>query len=379
MGYHPYPTPAANLSEAYKNPDGVTRAGCAYCGHCQRYGCMIGAKAQPTNTLMPVLANRKNFQLRTGSWVRRIVHKDGRATGIQFADASGEEFFQPAATVILASFSLNNTRLLALSKIGATYDPVARKGTLGRNLTHQVGAGTRVFFDKPLNAFMGAGELGARISDFDGDIGLKGDEDGLLRVGMIALSSNGDAPIGSFGNMPKGASKSNWGSDWKKASLQWKDRSSSIGLSGEHLSYRQNYMDLDPTYTDKFGDPLLRFTLDWTDHEFKQREFAVKVQARIAREMGAKFDDTPPPRARYNTISYQSTHIQGGAMMGTSPENSVVNRYLQHWNMPNLFVVGASAFPQNAAQNPTLTALALTYLSSEAIIDRYFKHPEKLI
>jgi gluconate 2-dehydrogenase alpha chain len=379
MGYHPYPTPAANLSETYKNPDGITRAGCAYCGYCQRYGCMIGAKAQPTNTLMPVLANRKNFELRTGSWVRRIVHKDGRATGIQFTDASGEEFFQPAATVILASFTLNNTRLLALSKIGTPYDPIARKGTLGRNLTHQVGAGTRVFFDKPLNAFMGAGELGARISDFDGDIGLSGDEDGLLRVGMIALSSNGDQPIGSFGNMPKGASKSNWGSEWKKASLEWRDHSASIGLSGEHLSYRQNYMDLDPTYTDKFGDPLLRFTLDWTDHEFKQREFATKIQARIAREMGAKFDEGPPSRAPYNTIYYQSTHIQGGAMMGTSPENSVVNRYLQHWNMPNLFVVGASAFPQNAAQNPTLTALALTHMSSEAIIDRYFKHPEQLV
>jgi len=32
LGYHPYPTPAANLSETYKNPDGITRAACAYCG-----------------------------------------------------------------------------------------------------------------------------------------------------------------------------------------------------------------------------------------------------------------------------------------------------------------------------------------------------------
>jgi gluconate 2-dehydrogenase alpha chain len=379
LGYHPYPTPAANLSEAYKNPDGISRAGCAYCGHCQRYGCMIGAKAQPTNTLMPVLAKRKNFQLRTGSWVRRIVHKDGRATGIQFTDASGEEFFQPAATVVLASFTLNNTRLLALSKIGTQYDPVTRKGTLGRNLTHQVGQSTRVFFDKPLNAFMGAGELGARISDYDGDIGLTGAEDGLLRVGMIAVSSNGDGPITSFGITPRGASKSNWGPEWKKAALQWKDHTAGIGMSGEHLAYRQNYMDLDPTYTDKFGDPLLRFTLDWTDHEFKQREFGARIQAKIAREMGVKFEEGPPSRAPYNVINYQSTHIQGGAMMGSSPDNSVVNRYLQHWNVPNLFVVGASAFPQNAAQNPTLTAMALTLFASDAMIDRYFKHPERLI
>ena len=108
-------------------------------------------------------------------------------------------------------------------------------------------------------------------------------------------------------------------------------------------------MDLDPTYTDKFGDPLLRFTLNWTDHEYKQREFAEQIQTKIAREMGAKFDEGPRPRARYNVINYQSTHIQGGAMMGTLPENSVVNRYLQHWDMPNVFVIGASAFPQNAA------------------------------
>ena len=78
-------------------------------------------------------------------------------------------------------------------------------------------------------------------------------------------------------------------------------------------------------------------------------------------------------------INYQYTHIQGGAIMGTSPETSVVNRYLQHWNVPNLFVIGASAFPQNAAPNPTLTVLALTYWASGVMINRYFPHPEKLI
>ena len=61
LGYHPYPVPTATLSGTYTNPDGISRAACAYCGYCQRYGCMIGAKAQPTNVLMPVLQKRKNF------------------------------------------------------------------------------------------------------------------------------------------------------------------------------------------------------------------------------------------------------------------------------------------------------------------------------
>ena len=58
-------------------------------------------------------------------------------------------------------------------------------------------------------------------------------------------------------------------------------------------------MDLDPTYTDKFGDPLLRFTLDWTEHEHRQREIADGIARKIARAMGARLDDTKPSRARY--------------------------------------------------------------------------------
>ena len=52
-----------------------------------------------------------------------------------------------------------------------------------------------------------------------------------------------------------------------------------------------------------------------------------------------------PRRGPYDARPYQSTHNTGGAVMGTSPHNSAVNRYLQSWDVPNLFVVGASALP----------------------------------
>lgn len=369
LGYHPYPHPAANASEAYRNPDGITRPGCAYCGFCERFGCMIGAKAQPTNTLLPLLVRRKSFSLRTGCWVRRVVHKDGRATGVQYVDAAGEEVFQPADTVVLATFTLNNVKLLSLSKVGTAYDPSTGKGTLGKNLTHQVGgASTRLFFDRPLNLFMGSGALGQMIADFDGDHALDGSE-GILRGGTISVGNSGNRPISSFGAHPTGAAKSNWGSEWKAASLAWRDKVSGIGFTGEHLAYRSNFMDLDPVYTDKMGDPLLRFTLDWTEHEFRQREYAVAIQSKIAKAMGVQYEEARPDRNKYNVVGYQTTHIQGGAVMGKSPESSVVNTRLQHWNVPNLWVIGASAFPQNASGNPTLTALAITYRAADALIE----------
>jgi gluconate 2-dehydrogenase alpha chain len=60
--------------------------------------------------------------------------------------------------------------------------------------------------------------------------------------------------------------------------------------------------------------------------------------------------------------------------MGASPESSVVNTNLQHWNVPNLWVIGASAFPQNASGNPTLTALAVTYRAADAFVAAHTRH-----
>ena len=377
LGYHPFPTPAATLSRTYLNPDGVSRLGCAYCGYCQRYGCMIGAKAQPTNTLLPVLVKHKNFTLRAGCWARRVLHRNGKAEGVSYVTDTGTEVEQPARIVILASWTLNNSRLLMLSKIGDPYDPATGKGTAGRNFTHQVSQFTPIFLDRPLNGFMGAGGLGVTIADFDG--ARVDPSSGVLRGGHIRVTSTGDTPISTFGKIPQGEAKANWGSAWKKAALQWYDRAANITCETEHLPYRHNFVDLDPVYTDKFGDPLLRLTLDWTDHERRQAAMIAKVQEAIGRAMGARVTaGTRRVGARYSTLEYQSSHVSGGAIMGTSPETSVVNPWLQHWHMPNLWVVGASAFAQNSSANPTLTLLALADRAAGALVDRYLKHPGPL-
>ncbi len=368
LGYHPFPYPAANASEAYKNPDGVSRAGCAYCGYCDRFGCMIGAKAQPSNTLMPILSRTKSFAIRTGCWIRKVVTKGGRATGVQYVDAKGDEVFQPADVVFLGAFTLNNVKLLLLSGIGTPYDPATGKGTLGRNLTHQVfGVATQVYFDKPMNLFMGAGSLGVMVSDFDGDHGFDGSEP-IVRGGTVWMTATGNRPIATFGMMPTGVASSNWGSGWKAAALAWRDRVGAMGCAGEHMAYRTNYMDLDPIYKDKMGDPLIRFTLDWTEHEHQQRLHAAQIQGKIAKAMGFPYQEAKPTKAKYNVTQYQTTHVQGGTIMGTSPDRSVVDTNLRHWDVKNLYVMGASTFPQNASGNPTLTALATVYKAADTFV-----------
>jgi gluconate 2-dehydrogenase alpha chain len=378
LGYHPFPTPAATLSQTYRNPDGITRSGCAYCGYCSKYGCMIGAKAQPTNTILPLLAGHKNFTMRPHCSVRRILHRNHTADGVLYIDESGAEFEQPARIVIVASFTFNSSRLLMLSGIGDPYDPATGKGTLGRNLTHQVGHFTPIFLDRRLQGHMGAGGLGITVADFDGGHGLD-PEFGILRGGHMRIMSAGETPILSFGRIPPGETKSNWGAAWKKSALNWYDRASNITYEAESLPYRHNFIDLDPTYKDRYGDPLARLTLDWTEHERRQELMAVKVHEKIGAAMGVRvISSTRRIGARYNTVEYQSTHVSGGAIMGTSPDTSVVNPWFQHWNMPNLWVVGASAFPQNSSGNPTVTLLALTYRAADAMVNRYLKHPGAL-
>jgi gluconate 2-dehydrogenase alpha chain len=374
-------TRRSGRSQTYTNPDGVTRAGCTYCGYCERFGCMIGAKAQPSNTLLPVIQTRKNVSIRTGAWVRRIVHKVSdrgeRALGVSYVDATGEEVFQPSELVFLASWTLNNTRLLLLSRIGEPYDPNTGKGTLGRNLTYEIAFPVTAFFEKPLNRFMGAGAAGFCVSDLDGDA-FDHSKLPFLRGGTLLALSLGFRPIANFGVVPQSV-KANWGSEWKRAAIHYYDRTGVIFFNGEHLAYKGNYLDLDPTYKDHLNDPLLRLTLDWRDNERRMAEFANEKAVEIARAMGAK-EVTPFPGLRnYDATRYQLTHIQGGAIMGNSPDRSVVNPFLQHWQISNLFVLGASSFPQGSAANPTPTILALTYRTADAIVNRYLKNPAALV
>ena len=65
--------------------------------------------------------------------------------------------------------------------------------------------------------------------------------------------------------------------------------------------------------------------------------------------------------------------------LASNPKNSVVNKYLQVWDVPNVFSMGSGAFPQNAGYNPTGTVAALAYHAAEAIKSQYLKAPGALV
>jgi gluconate 2-dehydrogenase alpha chain len=120
-------------------------------------------------------------------------------------------------------------------------------------------------------------------------------------------------------------------------------------------------------------------TFDFPQNDLKMAAYVTAKGVEIGKAMGAKLVAGTPRKAPYTTQQYQTTHNTGGTVMGDDPKTSVVNRYLQSWDVPNVFVIGASAYPQNATWNPTGTLGALTYWAIDALKNKYLKNPAPLV
>ncbi|SFB38179.1 gluconate 2-dehydrogenase alpha chain [Collimonas sp. OK607] len=380
LGYHPYNLPSANASGPYTNPYGCQMGPCNFCGYCSGYVCYNYSKASPNVNVLPALRQLPNFELRTHAHVLRVnLAVDRRsATGVTYVDAQGREVEQSADIVIIAAFQFNNVRLMLLSGIGTPYDPATGTGTVGRNFAYQNMASIKAFFDKDVHAnpFIGAGGNGVAIDDFNAD---NFDHGPLGFVGGSPMWVNqaGVKPISGIA-LPEGVP--GWGSAWKQAVADNYTHTMSMDAHGAHMSYRDNYLSLDPTYKDAWGLPLLRMTFDWKDNDIRMTRFMARKMHAIADAMGPKAVRVFVKNfgEHFDTVGYQTTHLNGGAIMGTDPRTSAVNRYLQSWDVHNVFVLGASAFPQGLGYNPTGLVAALTYWSAKAIRERYLKQPGAL-
>ncbi|MGA1830595.1 GMC family oxidoreductase [Rhizobium wenxiniae] len=374
IGWHPFPTPSANLSEAYVNPLGVAMGQCTFCGFCERFGCANYSKASAQTTILPVLMKKKNFELRTDSEVLHIdLDKSGKmARGVTYVDSSGVEFYQPADMVLVCAFGLHNTRLMMLSGIGKIYDPQTGEGTIGRNYAYQTVSGAQFFFDdKNFNPFIAAGALGQTVDDFNGDAFDHGPLDFVGGAGINCLPSNG-RPIATR-PVPPGTPR--WGSQWKKATVSAYKSTMSLFSQGSSYPTSYNHLDLDPTYKDRFGRPLMRITFDFPDNDLRMSHYVSDRMVELGNALGGRETVVPKLKKGWDALAYQTTHNTGGVVMGNDPQTSAVNRYLQSWDVPNVFVVGASAFAHNAGKNPTGTVGALAFWAADAIRNQYLRNP----
>ncbi|MGY9105973.1 MAG: GMC oxidoreductase, partial [Alphaproteobacteria bacterium] len=200
---------------------------------------------------------------------------------------------------------------------------------------------------------------------------------GFIGGGHISAGITNGRPIGTRATPPGTPS---WGAQWKTETAKWYGHHFNVNGTACNYAHRGNYLSLDPNYTDALARPLIRMTYNFQENDYKLGAFLSEKSAEIARAMNPTVMSEPRFRTGdYDLRPYQSTHNTGGTIMGSDPTNSVVNRYLQSWDAENLFIMGASVFPQNQSYNPTGPLGALAYWSADAIINQYVPNPGPLV
>jgi gluconate 2-dehydrogenase alpha chain len=411
LGYHPFPQPAAILSQAYRDLSGRERSACIYCGFCTRYGCEVDAKASPNVSHIPLALDTGLYEIRLYSKVINVnLNSDGMATGVSYVDLrTGETHEQPADVVILSGFTLSNVRLLLLSRSESHPNGIGNdQSMVGKNYSYQLSKtpANGIFEGRRFNLYMGNSCLQDVIEDLNAD---NFDHSDLDFIGGASITCGGGErePISSAHNLqavggntsPQGeeeapvrqhpplasefgsliGSGKQWGREWKENLRANWDSSVSIGIQGESLSYIDQFLDLDPVYKDSMGLPLLRITYEFHENDERLYRYIAARCEEIMQRMNPSHINTVPELEPYNIYSYQSTHNTGGAIMGAAPDHSVTNKYGQVWDTPNVFVTGAALFPQNPGLNPTGTVIALAYYTADALKRRYFRSPGELL
>jgi len=148
------------------------------------------------------------------------------------------------------------------------------------------------------------------------------------------------------------------GADYKQSLIKPGGWRFGLYAQGEMLPRYENAVSLHPTKKDKWGIPQLHINCTWSENEKRMMDDAAEQSERMLSAAGLKnisswtsYEHTNPGLA---------IHEVGTARMGNDPKQSVLNKYNQSHDIPNLFVTDGSAFCSSAVVNPSLTFMALT-------------------
>lgn len=369
MGLHPYPTPVAANSEPYngfpKNAYTPWSGG--------GFGPFADDRWHPGLTWVPEALATGNFDLKTHCRVTRILtDPDGRASGVEYVDASGELRVQEARTVILGSYTFENLRLMWLSGDAKRPDGLGNNGgQLGKHFMTKMWADVYGFF--PDTIFNGHTGPAAQMWSLDDFISADFDSPSHGFVGGATPNvENQRLPLGITREaLPPDVPA--WGKGWKDHVRTWQHWAA-VRIQPDCLSYEANFLDLDPRYRDRsrFGMPLVRITYDMQENERRLGEFMEGKAEEILREMGATKTWRGP---RFGGVV--SSHDLGGCRMGEDPAASAVDPELRVHDTPGLYVFSGAVFPTCNGVNPTLTMWALCYRAAERLVERLRQGEEK--
>jgi choline dehydrogenase-like flavoprotein len=365
------------------------RGNCFYCGQCYR-GCQVYADFSAGTVLIKPAQGTGKIDIFLHSMVRKVETDDkGLATGIVYIDKKDSKHKSiKARAVVLTASACESSRIMFNSKSAAHPNGLGNSsGVLGKYLHDSTGSGRMgilpSLFDRERYNEDGVGGLhvytpwwlgdkknlnfsrGYHI-EYWGGMGMPGYGAGMGMDSMrqyVRDEFGKPKPNGGYGTDLRNDIKTLYGA--------------MVGMEGrgESIALASNYCELDPNVVDKYGIPVLRFHYNWSDHEVQQAKHMQDTFEEILINMGAiLIGEKATAESQYGLQAPgRIIHEVGTVRMGSDPSKSVLNQYCQAHECKNLFVVDGGSFVSQADKNPTWTILALSWRTSDYIIDQFKK------
>lgn len=349
------PGRVANLTQPLpgRNP-------CQYRNACW-LGCPYGGYFSTQSSTLPAAMATGRLTLKPWSIVTEVIYdKDARrATGVRVLDAISNQVTDfESKVVFLCASTLNSTWLLLRSATDVWPGGLgSSSGELGRNLMDhhfRLGASGRLegLDDK---YYYGRRPTGFYIPRFR-NIGR--DKRPYLR----GFGYQGSASREGWG---RAVAELGVGGAFKDLMAQPGGWTIGATAFGEMLPDRSNRVSLDHVRQDKWGLPVLKIDCAIGGNEEQMRKDMTADMAEMLEAAGVK--DVKPYDNGY--WPGMGIHEMGTARMGTSPKNSVLNKWNQVWDAPNVFVTDGSCMASSGCQNPSLTYMALTARAADFAVE----------
>jgi choline dehydrogenase-like flavoprotein len=333
---------------AIQTRDDGDRTPCQQTGFCFQ-GCKWGAKWSTAYTEIPAGEATGNLEVREHCHVSKIEHDDtGKVTAVLYFDKDGKEQRQAARVICLAGNTIESPRLLLNSKSDKFPNGLANSSDqVGRNYMRHVTGSVYGVFDKPVKMWRGTTMAGviqdeARLDPTRGFVG--GFELETLSLGLPFMAAFLDP--------------GSWGREFTTA-LDSYENMAGMWIVGEDMPQETNRVTVNADQPDQFGLPSPNVNFSDHPNDVAMRDYAYQRGTAIYKAVGAtRVFPTPP---------YPSTHNLGTNRMSENAADGVVNKWGQTHDIANLFISDGSQFTTGAAENPTLTIVALAIRQADHI------------
>lgn len=336
----------ANLTQPLEG-----RSQCQFRNKCS-LGCPFGGYFSTQASTMPAAVKTGNLTLRPWSIVTKLIYdKDSKkATGVEIIDGETNQTYEfNAKIVFLCASAFNSTSILMRSATEIWPEGLgSSSGELGHNVMDhhfRLGAnGTAEGYEDKY--YFGRRPNGVYIPRFRN---IDGDKRDYLR----GFGYQGGA---SRSGWSRNVAEMNFGAPMKEALSEPGPWSMGITAFGEILPYHENTIKLSKDKVDKWGISILEMDAEIKENEKKMRVDMMNDAAEMLESAGLKNVKTFDAGYTFG----QGIHEMGTARMGRDPKTSVLNGNNQVWDAMNVFVTDGACMTSAAAQNPSLTYMALT-------------------